>query len=185
MTETLRRRLFVAAALSEPTRRLLAAHVGAHGGDGLPGRAVRPQNWHLTLRFLGWATEPQRDGVMRALDESALPGPFVVRFGGLGAFPKQRRATVLWLGVDGGGDELGALAAAADEAAQAVGYDPEDRPYHPHLTLSRIRPPEDVTDLVEAFPPFAVKMPVRVITLYESHLRKGGAVYEALDTVEL
>ena len=53
------------------------------------------------------------------------------------------------------------------------------------MTLSRIRPAEDVTDLVEAFPPFAVKMPVTAITLYESHLRKGGAVYQAIDTVEL
>jgi 2'-5' RNA ligase len=185
MTETSRRRLFLAAALDGPTRRLLAAHVEAHGGDALPGRVVQPQNWHLTLRFLGWVTEPQRDGVMRTLDESALPGPFAVRFGGLGAFPKLRRATVLWLGIDGGGDGLGELAAAAEEAAQAVGYEPEDRPYHPHLTLSRIRPAEDVTDLVEAFPPFAVKMSVTAITLYESHLRKGGAVYEALDTVEL
>ena len=44
------------------------------------------------------------------------------------------------VGVEGGGDELGTLAAAAEEAAQAVGYEPEDRPYHPHLTLSRIRP---------------------------------------------
>ncbi len=185
MTESSRRRLFLAAALDESTRRLLAAHVEAHGGGVLPGRAVRPQNWHLTLRFLGWATEPQRDGVMRALDESALPGPCVMRFGGLGAFPKERRATVLWLGVDGGGDELGALAVACDEAAQAVGYEAEGRPFHPHLTLSRIRPPEDVAQLVESFPPFAVKMSVTEITLYESQLRKGGAVYQALDAIEL
>ena len=74
MTETSRRRLFLAAALDGPTRRLLAAHLEAHGGDALPGRVVQPQNWHLTLRFLGWATEPQRDGVMRALDES-VPAP--------------------------------------------------------------------------------------------------------------
>ena len=185
MSEPLRRRLFLAAALDEPTRLLLAAHLEAHGGGALPGRTVRPQNWHLTLRFLGWATEPQQDGVMRALDESALPGPFVVRFGDLGAFPKERRATVLWLGIDGGGDELGALAAASDEAAQTVGYEAEGRPYHPHLTLSRIRPPEDMTELVEVFPAFTVKMPVTAITLYESHLRKGGAVYQALDTIEL
>jgi 2'-5' RNA ligase len=80
---------------------------------------------------------------------------------------------------------LGALAAACDEAAQTVGYEAEGRPYHPHLTLSRIRPQEDVAGLVEAFPPFAVKMPVTAITLYESHLRKGGAVYQALDAIEL
>jgi 2'-5' RNA ligase len=184
MKQSASRRLFLAVALDESTRHLLAAHVKANGG-GLPGRVVRAENWHLTLRFLGWATEPQRDGVMRALDEAALPGPFVVRFGRLGAFPKLRRSTVLWLGVDGGGAELGALAAAGDDAAQAVGYEPEDRPYHPHLTLSRIRPPEDLTELVEEFPPFTVKMPVTAITLYESQLRKGGAAYEALDTIEL
>jgi 2'-5' RNA ligase len=185
VSEAARRRLFLAGSLDESIRDLLAAHLQAHAPGGLPGRAVRPENWHLTLRFLGWTTDLQRDGILRSLDEAALPGPFDMRFGGLGAFPKERRATVLWVGVERGGAALGDLAAACDEAAQAVGFTSEDRPFHPHLTISRIRPQEDVTALVDTVAPFPVKMPITAITLYESHLRRGGAVYEAVDTIEL
>ena len=185
MTGADRQRLFLAASLDDTTRNLLAAHLEAQQPGSMPGRSVPPQNWHLTLRFLGWATEHQRDGILHYLDETEMPTPFVVRFGALGAFPRARRATVLWLGVDQGGEALTQVAGACDEAAQAVGYEPEGRPFHPHVTLSRIRPHQDVSALIESFDPFLVKMRVAAVTLYESLLRRGGAIYRAIDRVEL
>jgi len=177
-----RERMFLAVALGEEVRRLLASFLD---GAALPGRRVPPENWHLTLRFLGWTTGVQRDGILRWLDESDLGEPFRIRFAGLGAFPKQRRATVLWLGVAAGVEGLSLLAAAAEQAVAAAGFSPEDRPFHSHLTLSRIRPPEDVTALVERFPRFDVAMMVDAITLFRSRLEPGGATYEVIDRVEL
>lgn len=178
-------RLFLAASLDDDTRHLLAAHVETHAGRGLPGRVVAPAAWHITLRFLGWTTAVQRDGILHAIAESELPGPFSARFDGFGAFPKPRRASVLWVGLDRGGDELAAMAEACEQVARHHGFSPEERPFVPHVTLSRIRPHQDVTAVLERLPPFVVTMAVREVTLYRSTLRRGGAVYDVLDTVEL
>ena len=185
MSELGKERLFLAAALDDDTRNLLAAHLREHGGRGLPGRVVAPPGWHITLRFLGWTTDVQRDGILHSVAERELPAPFTARFAGFGAFPKPRRAGVLWVGLDRGVEALIAMAAACEEVARDHGFRPEERPYVPHVTLSRIRPHQDVTAVLERLPPFAVAMPVREITLYRSTLRPGGAVYDVVDTVEL
>jgi 2'-5' RNA ligase len=174
--------MFLAVALDEPVRRLLAAFLD---GADLPGRAVPPENWHLTLRFLGWTTGVQRDRILQALDDADLGSPFRIRFAGLGAFPKERRATVLWLGVRSGVEGLERLATAAEEAATATGFAPEERPFHPHLTLARVRPAVNVTDLVGRFPPFDVFMEVGAVTFFRSRLGHGGATYEVVDRVSL
>ncbi len=185
MTESSRRRLFVAVALDSQTRALVAAHLEAHGAAGWPERLVTPDNWHVTLRFLGWTDAVQRDRIVHALDGAELPSPFRVRFGGLGAFPKPRRATVTWIGIESGTVELERLAAAAEDAAQSAGFAPEDRPFHPHLTVGRARPPVDVTDRIERFVPCDVAMLVDRVIVFESHLERGGARYEVLDELTL
>ena len=151
----------------------------------IDGRAIPRDNWHLTLRFLGWATDAQLDRIVHDVDAADLPARFRIRFGGLGAFPKARRATVVWLAVAAGNEGLGRLAEVSEDAATAAGFKPEDRPYHAHLTLSRVRPPVDVTDRIAAFPAFDVAMPVTAVTLFESVLGRGGASYTAIDTVPL
>ncbi len=180
-----RRRTFLGVGLNDATRDLLAAHLEAHLPGGVPGRPVPASNWHVTLRFLGMATDLQLDRLLYEIGEEGSPGPWRVRFGGLGAFPRPSRATVLWLGVAGGTDELTALASTCEQAAVAVGFAAEDRPFHAHLTLSRIRPPLDVEPVMASLPPFNVAMPVAEVTLYETHLGRGGARYEAIERITL
>ncbi|GMQ85810.1 MAG: RNA 2',3'-cyclic phosphodiesterase [Acidimicrobiia bacterium] len=184
MGERLTERLFLAVALSDDVRHGLAAFLDDAAGP-LPGKAVPPANWHLTLRFLGATEEPQRDRVLVFLDDHAITEPFVLGFVGLGSFPSPGRATVLWLGIGRGSDRAAALAAVCEEAVQAAGFDPEDRPFHPHVTLSRIRPRKDVSALVESVPPFPLSQTVDRITLYRSMLERGGAHYEIVDEIEL
>jgi 2'-5' RNA ligase len=91
----------------------------------------------------------------------------------------------LWLGIEQGADEIEALADRCESAAQAAGFSPEDRPFHPHVTLSRIRPWQDLRPLVERFPRFPATQTVEAITLFRSILGQGGAGYETVDTVPL
>ena len=72
----------------------------------------------------------------------AVPGGDV-RLGGGGAFPSERRARVLWLGVDEGAELLAQLAGAVGALLAPLGYEPEDRPFHAHLTLARLGRPSD------------------------------------------
>ncbi|HEV2150007.1 MAG TPA: RNA 2',3'-cyclic phosphodiesterase [Longimicrobiaceae bacterium] len=175
-------RLFLAVDLPEDARRALEVHLRESlAGRPLPGRAVAPRSWHLTLRFLGDTAPERRVGVVRALRE-ADPGPaFTLGFGGLGAFPRPARASVLWLGVEEGAAPLRALAATAEEAARQAGFPAEARPFSPHLTLSRIRPPQDVRGVVERVPAFRERIPVEEVVLFRSHLGPGGARYEAVE----
>jgi 2'-5' RNA ligase len=173
-------RVFVAVPLDEETRHRLA-HVVAERVPEIPGGAVDPQKWHLTLRFLGEVDEVDVDRIRHSLDMADLGGPFTMAWGGLGAFPRPARASVLWVGVPRGADELRSLWMATEMALEDAGFPPEDRPFRPHLTIARIRPPEDVSLVAGGEPLPTVPMQVDRITLFQSRLAPGGARYEAID----
>ena len=177
------RRLFLAVGLDDGTRHALAGFL--NGKRRLPGKLVPPENWHITVRFLGRSGLIRQEMLLAALESQLAMQPFRLSFGGLGAFPRPRRATVLWLGIESGVDALDELAATCEAAAQQVGFDPEERPFHPHLTLSRIRPQLDVSALVDEFPRFPGRLEVDSVVLYESITRSGGAVYEELERLPL
>ncbi len=178
-------RLFVAVPVPADLRAALVAHLDANGGAAMPGRHVVPANWHITLRFVGSSSPDRRDRLVAHLDEHLGGGPFLLRFGGLGAFPRPARATVAWLAVTTGAERLAELAAVAEEAARAAGFAAEERPFHAHLTLSRIRPPHDMTALVDSFPSFPGRLDVDRVTLFESVLGRGPAVYVPLEDFSL
>ena len=177
--------MFIGIGLDDATRGLLVAHLKDHVPTGVPGRAVTAPNWHVTLRFLGSTTDLAADKLLHKLGESDLPEAFRVRFGGMGAFPRESRATVVWIGIRGGGARMGEIAQACEIAAIDAGISAEERPFHPHLTIARLRPPTDVRSLIDSFPPFDVKMRVSGISLFESHIGSGGPRYEELDQIPL
>jgi 2'-5' RNA ligase len=180
------RRIFVAVDIGDDVRRALAAHLGAATGtSNLPGKAVPAANWHLTLRFLGMVGAVAYDRLLAGLDQAPLGPSFPIRFGRLGAFPRPGRATVLWMGIDEGAEDLTGLAETVEDVVAGAGLPPEDRPFHPHLTLSRIRPQQDVRPLLERVPPFARRQTVPAITVFESRLGGGPAVYRPLESFPL
>jgi 2'-5' RNA ligase len=177
-------RLFLGVAVTDEVAHGLAAFLSDETMR-LPGRPTPPGNWHATVRFLGSASALQSDRVLEFLDEHLAVEPFTMGFGGLGAFARPAKATVLYLGIAHGTEPLAKMAEICETAAQLAGFEPEDRPFHGHLTLSRIRPPMDVRPLVERVPRFPLSMEVDRLTLYRSHLGSNGSTYEVLDEVLL
>jgi len=176
------RRLFVGVGVPPADASILAREVVAWAGPGgIPGRAVPPESWHLTLRFLGDVDEVTEDRTLAALDEADLGEAFPVTVTGAGAFPNPRRATVLWIGVR---EErrLAELAAAVEEAVVGAGLEENDRPFAAHLTLARIRPPADLRPLLARPLAAAVPLPVREVVLYES---RPGSRYEVIERFPL
>lgn len=141
-------------------------------------RAERRSQWHFTLVFLGAVARlaPVEDAVMEVC---AGHPRFDVRVGGAGAFPAERRARVVWLGVEQGGAGLTALNAALGKALGPLGYVPEDRAYHPHLTVARVKVPGPAGALLEAIGTEAVgpAWTVEEVVLYESRTAPSGATY--------
>lgn len=147
-------------------------------------RWTRPENIHLTLKFLGDIREEDLYSIRAALGKAcAGHAPFGVCLAGLGAFPSARRAQVLWVGVSEGLGQLRSLATDLDAALESLGFGRESRPYTPHLTVGRVRGRPASLDL----PPGVGDLGFRVgsVGLVESVLAPGGAVYKTLDTFVL
>jgi 2'-5' RNA ligase len=149
-------------------------------------RRERRSQWHFTLVFLGAVAqlEPVKDAVREV---AAAHAPFSLRLGGAGAFPNDRRARVVWLGVTEGGLRLEALNAGLSTALGPLGYPPEERPYHPHLTVARVKVPASAGPLLEAIGPAPVgpAWTVDEFVLYESRTAPSGATYSVLDRFPL
>lgn len=170
------RRLFFAVPLAEEARAILAQALSS-----MPGKVVPPQNWHLTTRFLGRVDLVTAERLSAEIDQAGLGPRFEVRLGEMGAFPRPVRATVLWLAVTQGLAQLEALNSICEEAAQGAGLAAEDRPFAAHLTLSRIRPHQDVRAVIDAYEPVAVSWEADRLVLYESTLRRDGAIYTPVE----
>jgi 2'-5' RNA ligase len=152
------------------------------------GRWVRPENWHVTVKFMGRTYPRLVDRVHEACREAASTiRPLRLGLEGLGVFPSPRRARVLWVGLRDQGGGLPALAAALDREL-AREFPPEKRGFTAHLTVARFNPPQPVTDHIEALESTRVDAePFRVgsLVLYRSHLSPKGARYEALERFAL
>lgn len=167
-------RLFVALALPAELRSAIAGLAG-----GIPGaRWVPPENYHLTLRFIGEIENWQAQEVDDAL--AAIRGhAFDLSLHGLGTFEKAGRIQTLWVGAERN-DALTHLQGKVETALQRVGLPPERKRFSPHVTLARVdrAPPEKVITYVQAHNLFRAA-PVRVehFTLFSSRLGKEASVY--------
>jgi 2'-5' RNA ligase len=123
----------------------------------------------------------RRDQLAVTLRRTRLGRGFSIRFDGLGAFPRARRARIIWLGVTDGARELISLAEAVESAARRSDFPAEERPFKPHLTLSRVEPPRAVADLLSAQPALDITMPVSEVVLVRSSLGAGPAKYEVVE----
>lgn len=154
-------------------------------GEG-PFGWTPPENWHLTLKFLGHVPDPAR--VLAAVRPlCAAAAPIDLRLAGLGTFGTR----VIWAGLEeaSGGGGLTALADAIDRACVPLGFKGEDRPYSPHITLARIRdagrggrraggsalkkgarPPEVGPTVAAAPAPSPLAFTARELVLFESRL---------------
>jgi 2'-5' RNA ligase len=174
-------RVFLAVAPPHEVRLALVDQLGSYS---IPGRLIPPDNWHITLRFLGEVDEVACERYVAAIDQSDLGGDFLVRIDHLGAFPKPSKATVIWAGITRGQEHLFQLAEIADERALDAGIAGEERPFRPHLTLSRVRPQTSATDLVDEAE-IDVGWRVSRVVLFRTLSGRGTVRYEPLETFSL
>jgi RNA 2',3'-cyclic 3'-phosphodiesterase len=154
---------------------------------------VAPSGIHLTLKFLGNVNSDKIDSVIQAMRQAAKSvSPFHLELNGLGAFPNLRRVQIVWAGIIGDLDTLNTLQSNLETALIPSGFQPEKRPFTPHLTLARMRDnatPLQRQTLGEAISKtkFESQMiiQVRCLSLMKSQLTRAGAIYSCLSSVEL
>src|ERR1700760_1288255 len=167
-------RLFVALDLPWILRERLSAL-----GGGLPGaRWVPPENYHLTLRFIGETPGYRAEEIDTALAGLRAKG-FSLTLAGLGTFSKGGRSFPLWGGVEPN-PQLDHLQNKIEIALQRCGLEPERRRFQPHVSLARL---DNVAEgklvaFVQAHNLFrAPPLPVEHFTLFSSQLGKEASVY--------
>ena len=186
------------APTAAPTQRLFIAVEVPRSGAQVVSEAVRPwreafpnarwvppENWHVTLKFLGrtpahlapWVEETV--GGIVATHHAAT-----VRITGLGAFPSTQRARVLWAGIDDPDKGLGALVADL-ETGLAEEFRAEMRRFHAHLTVARSEPPLRLPASYAETPLAAEPFVAERVVLFRSHLEGHSPRYEPLRTFAL
>jgi 2'-5' RNA ligase len=152
---------------------------------GLKVRWVRPQNIHLTLKFLGNIQKVQTEKIKQAIIESAHGfAPISIAAKGIGAFPSIKRPRVIWVGLAGQINQLQKLQKTLDEKLAANGFPKEKRKFKGHLTLGRVKNKIDPKRLLEAVKEFAgfesEPFVTNPVALFKSELKPTGAVYTKL-----
>lgn len=156
-------------------------------------RWVRPDGIHLTLRFLGDTSGGMLDQVAAALAPlCARCPPLEIEIGGLGRFPNGSRPRVVWIGVKESPGQLAILQAEIEHGMAGLSFRKEDRPFHPHLTVARVRretPAQELRMLAERLDRERVglvgEFSARQLALMRSVLGPGGAAYSRLQQFKL
>jgi 2'-5' RNA ligase len=174
-------RLFVAIALPSETLQMLQALGRELQQIDAEVRWVRPESMHLTLEFIGEVDEGRVAELAGALERSASThSSFELRAAGLGAFPERGAPRVVWFGIADPEGRLERLQADVARACASVGLHPEERAFHPHLTLGRVQGKRNLRPLADRIrigSASASSFPVSRINLYQSTLRRSGAIY--------
>lgn len=181
-------RMFVAIDLNEDVIGRCMRALSSLKESGAELKPVKPENLHITLKFLGEVREDDLDRISVVLEGfSGRFRPFRLALSGIGYFGSEVFPRVIWAGISEGGDIVSEM---SDELnRKLVHIRDEHRNPHPHLTLARARSPENSGRLAEAMKKLSdVKLgevDVKEIKLRQSILRPDGPVYSDLRSFRL
>lgn len=187
-------RLFVAVEVGDGVRR-----AASHAIDELQRRAqrlapharvtwVKPEQLHLTVRFIGHVDPALGDRIRMALGPPLQARTFELTIEGTGTFPPRRPPRVIWAGITDGIEQMRALEREVRARLEPLVPSTEERDYHPHLTLGRVKNPAGLRPAVLLngldSMSFGVAR-VAAVTLFESRLSSSGPTYLPIGRAEL
>ncbi len=168
-------RLFIAIDFPDKTRDDLANLC-----FGIPGaRWTSKDQMHCTIRFIGDTDDAELEETIDIL-ESVNRSRFSLNIKGVGYFPPRRKPNIIWAGIELS-EPFSELKDSIELRMQELGYENEERKYHPHITLARLRqesPIDRIMGFISAnallkFP----DIPINEFHLYSSTLTPDGAVH--------
>ncbi len=178
-------RLFIGIGLPPECRRAIAGAVSPLRDRKVPVSWVPERNMHLTLKFLGETPPGRVDELAGLMTEAAreIP-PFGLRVEHPGGFPTLRAPRVLWVGIREPLELVRKLHENMENALSAAGIPRDERPYHPHVTVGRVRG-KVAPGWGEEYAAAVSRMTIDTVSvnsyrLYESRLSPSGANYSVL-----
>lgn len=182
-------RLFVAVPLPEAALADAGAILAGFRALPWPVRWVKPDGLHITLKFFGEVGPERLETIaeMVGFQVEGLP-PFQLSLAGAGAFPDLTHPRVVRLNLAGDTSGLEVLQDRIERAGLGIGFPPEGRPFHPHITLGRVkegqRLPREAALSLQRIPAGGVFSADRVV-LFESHQTPFGPRYDARAELQL
>jgi 2'-5' RNA ligase len=178
-------RLFVALQIPSTVRENLIEFVKPLRALGPQPRWVRPENLHVTLKFIGEVVPEKVAAIRTGLAAVRSGREVTIEFRGVGFFPNEKSPRVFWAGMNAS-PNLKTIAFDIDNATQKLGISPEQRPFLPHLTLARFQPPPLPEKLCAAMQANAARdfgsLRTNQFHLIESKLKPSGAEYTTLES---
>ncbi len=183
-------RVFIGIELSPEVQAGLAEQIDRLRRHASRVRWVREENLHITLKFIGNVVPDELPDVFAAAERSAgTCDPFSLEICGLGCFPDLRRPRIAWAGCGSGCEACRILAGNIETEFAKIGYKPEHRTFHPHVTLGRIRTPGHAMGLENALQESGTKCygqtDVSELVVFMSELKRSGAVYTPMQRVKI
>jgi 2'-5' RNA ligase len=148
-------------------------------------RWVRPENIHLTLKFIGDIEPGDVDAICAAMTAAANEfSPITLTVRGIGVFPTIKRPRVIWVGLDGDIRSLLALQSRLEDKLAEAGVAKDKRSFKAHLTLGRIKQPPGPAVIRQMMTEYATlssdEFTCDQVILFKSDLKPSGAVYSQL-----
>ncbi len=186
-------RLFVACEVPDEVKQAIGEVIETlRGRSGTAVRWIRPEGVHVTLKFLGEVPVRRLPAIKLAIQEATVGhSPFELEFSTIGTFGGREGLRIMWVGIAGDVLRLEALVRAVNAALAVVGFEPERRPFRPHLTLGRVRDEISTRQRAEIevavgkmdVPPSGWRTPQ--VSLMRSRLTPQGAFYDVIATFPL
>ena len=187
-------RAFISIELPNPVRLLLQEEAFLLRKAGGRASWVHLEHMHLSLRFLGDITEEQKAVFSQNLVEICAGMPALrLAVEGMGAFPNLHRPAVVWAGIRQVAGDLAGLQQDIEQAALNIGLERDNKAFHAHVTLARIRDLAASAGLVQAvraraegpLPVFGDEFQAGSVALFRSDLKPGGPVHTRLEEFPL
>ena len=178
-------RTFIAVPLPDAVRGLMSDIQSEMRRYDWPVKWVDPELAHITLKFLGDISPGSVPDIERTLEDVAGESiPLSAAPGSIGAFPGLHRARVIWLGLDGDLSPMVDMARRVDDSLVSLGFEREQRPFRPHITLGRVRrntpPPADVEQVAQQIDTACSSVTFDRLRLVRSVLGNDGPAYTTL-----
>ncbi len=149
----------------------------------------RQENIHLTLKFLCEIQTSKLSDLSNAAARAVADfPPFQITLEETGVFPKHGTPRVLWIGTKDESGKLAEFHSRLEETCAREGFTKEERPFHPHLTIARLRKPQGARALAAAHTamPFErIEVVVSELRVIRSELSSEGSKYTTLSSHEL
>lgn len=142
-------RSFIAFDVNEESvRKRMADMQGLLVGTRADLKLVKPENIHVTLRFLGNIAPSMVEKIFEEMKKVQFT-PFDVKIRGLGAFPRLRYPRVVWVGITEGADRLRNVFSQLEPRLRNLGFPPDTKGFSPHLTVARVKSGRNKAELVK------------------------------------